>query len=230
MKILAIDTSALTASAALCEDDTPIAVYSQKSGLTHSQTMLPMIRDLLDNTKNNIDGIDLMAVSHGPGSFTGVRIGISIIKGLAFGKGKICIGVSTQEAMARNFLTLCSGALICPVMDARRGQLYTATFEAHGNTLIRLTPDRLFCAEQLAAELESFEKPVFFTGDGYEIMAHLSPACMQTTPQHLRWQNGYGVALAALDAYRKAPDPSVFTDAALKPQYLRPSQAERELK
>lgn len=125
MKILAIDTSATVASAALCENDEPIAVYSQKSGLTHSQTMLPMIRDLMRNAGVTIDDIDMMAVSAGPGSFTGVRIGISTVKGLAFGKNKICVGVSTLEAMARGIASFCTDALICPVMDARRGQLYT---------------------------------------------------------------------------------------------------------
>lgn len=229
MKILAIDTSALVASAALCEDDTPIAIYSQKSGLTHSQTMLPVIRDLLVNTGNTIDSIDMLAVSHGPGSFTGVRIGISLIKGLAFGKNKICVGVSTLEAMARNLLPFCQDSLICPVMDARRGQLYTAVFEAHGNTLIRLTQDQLEAADTLAARLESWDKPVYFTGDGYEIMEKLSLSYMAETPKQARWQSGYGVALSALEAYRKNPDPSVFTDDALRPKYLRPSQAEREL-
>ena len=147
MKILAIDTSATVASAALCEDDEPIAVYSQKSGLTHSQTMLPMIRDLMRNAGAAIDDIDMMAVSAGPGSFTGVRIGISTIKGLAFGKNKICVGVSTLEAMAWNIASFCTDALVCPVMDARRGQLYTAIFKPYNGKLIRLTPDSLISAE-----------------------------------------------------------------------------------
>ena len=229
MKILAIDTSALVASAALCENDTPIAVYSQKSGLTHSETMLPIIRDLLVNTGWKMDAIDMLAVSHGPGSFTGVRIGISLVKGLAFGKNKICVGVSTLEAMARNLLPFCQDALICPVMDARRGQLYTATFAVHGNTLLRLTPDRLEAAETLASELLEFDKPVYFTGDGYDIMKSFALSYAVDIPKTARWQSGYGVALAALEAYQQKPDPSIFTDTALKPRYLRPSGAERKM-
>ena len=100
MKILAIDTSAIVASCALCEDRVPVAVYSQKAGLNHSQTMLPMVKNLMDNTNVSIDDIDMLAVSAGPGSFTGIRIGVATIKGLAFGKDKICVGVSTLEAMA----------------------------------------------------------------------------------------------------------------------------------
>lgn len=229
MKILAIDTSATVASAALCEDDEPIAVYSQKSGLTHSQTMLPMIRDLLRNAGATIDDIDMMAVSAGPGSFTGVRIGISTVKGLAFGKNKICIGVSTLEAMAWSIAPFCTDALICPVMDARRGQLYTAVFKPHGGRLIRLTPDSLISAEELAERLDAYDKPVYFTGDGYGIIEAMSLPFMRETPKHARWQNGYGVAIAALENYRLTEDKSIFTDVLLRPEYLRPSQAEREL-
>lgn len=228
MKILAIDTSALVATAALCEDTEPIAVYSQKSGLTHSRTMLPLIKNLLENTEHIIDDIDLFAVSAGPGSFTGVRIGVSTVKGLAFGKGKPCVGVSTLEAMAHTIAPFDPGSLICPVMDARRGQLYNAIFEVHGGAPIRITPDRLIDANTLAAELEAFRKPVYFTGDGYGIMERLNPPCMKTTPPVCRLQNGYGVALAALKRYQCTEDKSVFTDLLLRPEYLRPSQAERE--
>lgn len=229
MKILAIDTSALVASAALCEDETPIAVYSQKSGLTHSETMLPIIRDLFLHTGAKLDDVDMFAVSHGPGSFTGIRIGISLIKGLAFGKNKLCIGVSTLEAMARSLSPFCGDALICPVMDARRGQLYTALFEVRGKALIRLSQDAPESAQALAQRLSLYDKPVYFTGDGYEIMEGLSLSYMEETPMHARWQNGYGVALAALEAYRRNPEPADFTDAGLRPVYLRPSQAERTL-
>ena len=157
MKILAIDTSALVATAALCEDETPIAVSSQKSGLTHSATMLPIIKNIMDNTGTSIDDIDMFAVSEGPGSFTGIRIGISTVKGLAFGKNKICVGVSTLEAMARTVASFCTDALICPVMDARRNQLYNAIFEYRGGKLLRVTPDRTVMADDLARELESGE-------------------------------------------------------------------------
>ena len=230
MKILAIDTSALVATAALCEDETPIAVSSQKSGLTHSATMLPIIKNIMDNTNTSVDDIDLFAVSEGPGSFTGIRIGIATVKGLAFGKNKPCVGVSTLEAMARTVASFCTDALICPVMDARRNQLYNAIFEYRGGKLLRITPDRTVMADALAKELESMDKPVFFIGDGYHIMEKKKLSCYRETPVACRWQNGIGVALAALAAYNEAPDKSVFTDRMLRPEYLRLPQAERELR
>ena len=230
MKILAIDTSALVATAALCEDETPIAVYSQKSGMTHSQTMLPIIKNIMDNTGTSVDDIDMFAVSQGPGSFTGIRIGVSAIKGLAFGKNKICVGVSTLEAMARAFAPFCTDAIVCPVMDARRNQLYNAVFEYRGGKLLRLTEDRTVDAGALAKELDEMDRPVYFIGDGYSIMEKRKLSYQRETPPVCRWQNAYGVALAALELYRSAEDPSVFTDRLLRPEYLRLPQAERELK
>lgn len=230
MKILAIDTSALVATAALCDDEKPIAVYSQKSGLTHSQTMLPIIKNIMDNTGTSIDDIDMIAVSEGPGSFTGIRIGVSTVKGLAFGKNKICIGVSTLEAMARTIAEFCTDAVICPVMDARRNQLYNALFEIRGGEVLRLTENRMIEAPVLAKELDAMDKPVYFVGDGYDIMARMKLSYQKETPPACRWQNGYGVAMAALARYNQADDKSIFTDRMLRPEYLRLPQAERELK
>ena len=230
MKILAIDTSALVATAALCDDEKLIAVYSQKAGMTHSQTMLPIIKNIMDNTETNIDDVDLIAVSEGPGSFTGIRIGIATVKGLAFGKNKICIGVSTLEAMARTIADFCTDAIICPVMDARRNQLYNAVFEMRGGKLLRLTEDRMIEAPVLAKELDAMDRPVYFVGDGYDIMAKMKLSYQRETPVACRWQNGYGVAMAALALYNNTEDKSVFTDRMLRPEYLRLPQAERELK
>lgn len=230
MKILGIDTSALVATVALCEDEKPLAVYSQKCGLTHSQTMLPMVKNVLDNTDTSIDDIDMIAVSEGPGSFTGIRIGISTVKGLAFGKNKICIGVSTLEAMARTIAEFCTDAIICPVMDARRNQLYNAIFQFRGGKLLRLCEDRMIEAPALAKELDAMDQPVYFIGDGYDIMSRMKLSYQKETPAACRWQNGYGVAMAALARYNEAEDKSVFTDRLLRPEYLRLPQAERELK
>ena len=230
MKILAIDTSALVATAALCDDEKLIAVYSQKAGMTHSQTMLPIIKNIMDNTETNIDDVDMIAVSEGPGSFTGIRIGIATVKGLAFGKNKICIGVSTLEAMARTIADFCTDAIICPVMDARRNQLYNAVFEMRGGKLLRLSEDRMIEAPTLAKELDTMDRPVYFVGDGYDIMAKMKLSYQRETPVACRWQNGYGVAIAALALYNNAEDKSVFTDRMLRPEYLRLPQAERELK
>ena len=230
MKILAIDTSALVATAALCDDEKLIAVYSQKAGMTHSQTMLPIIKNIMDNTETNIDDVDMIAVSEGPGSFTGIRIGIATVKGLAFGKNKICIGVSTLEAMARTIADFCTDAIICPVMDARRNQLYNAVFEMRGGKLLRLSEDRMIEAPVLAKELDAMDRPVYFVGDGYDIMAKMKLSYQRETPVACRWQNGYGVAIAALALYNNTEDKSVFTDRMLRPEYLRLPQAERELK
>lgn len=230
MKILAIDTSALVATAALCDDEKLIAVYSQKAGMTHSQTMLPIIKNIMDNTETNIDDVDMIAVSEGPGSFTGIRIGIATAKGLAFGKNKICIGVSTLEAMARTIADFCTDAIICPVMDARRNQLYNAVFEMRGGKLLRLSEDRMIEAPALAKELDAMDRPVYFIGDGYDIMAKMKLSYQRETPVACRWQNGYGVAMAALALYNNTEDKSVFTDRMLRPEYLRLPQAERELK
>ena len=230
MKILGIDTSALVATVALCEDEKPLAVYSQKCGLTHSQTMLPMIKNVLDNTDTSIDDIDMIAVSEGPGSFTGIRIGISTVKGLAFGKNKICIGVSTLEAMARTIAEFCQDAIICPVMDARRNQLYNAIFQFHSGKLVRLCEDRMIEAPTLAKELDAMDQPVCFIGDGYDIMTKMKLSYQRETPAACRWQNGYGVAMTALATYNASQDKSVFSDRLLRPEYLRLPQAERELK
>jgi len=182
----------------------------------------------MDNTGTSIDDIDMLAVSQGPGSFTGIRIGVSAVKGLAFGKNKICVGVSTLEAMARSFASFCTDAIICPVMDARRNQLYNAVFEYRGGELLRLTEDRTIMADALAKELDAMDRPVYFIGDGYDIMEKRKLSYQRETPPACRWQNGCGVALAALALYRGTEDKSVFTDRLLRPEYLRLPQAERE--
>ncbi len=227
MKILAIDTSALVASVALMEDETPIAVYSQMAGKSHSETMLPMIEGMLGSVKLPLDEIDLFAVSEGPGSFTGIRIGVSLIKGLAFAKKKPCVGVSTLAAMAKTVGSFAADAIICPVMDARRNQLYNAIFEVHGEKLLRLTPDRLMDADDLMRELSALQKPVIFLGDGYPLVLKKAPPFQRMTPPAYRGQNAVGVALAAKELYENAADPSVFSDTLLRPDYLRATEAER---
>ena len=196
-----------------------------------------MVENVLKNAQTDIADIDLFAVSAGPGSFTGVRIGVSVIKGLAFGKNKPCVPISTLEALAENLRPLCavSGAFYaCPVMDARRKQLYCALFRYDRNAdgavvRTRVREDDMLSSADLEALLAGLDAPVFFVGDGCRVTEreiHLPRA--KEAPEVLRWQNGYSVALTALEAYEKAEDKSVFTDLTLKPTYLRPSQAERE--
>jgi len=207
--------------------------YFQNSGLTHSRTLLAMADSLLKNLDIPITDIGLVAVSHGPGSFTGVRIGASAVKGLAWGLDIPVCGVSTLEAMAlqtqesAEYSALVGApAYICPIMDARRGQVYNALFEWQGGTLTRLCDDRAIALEGLASELRSYDAPWLLIGDGammsYDYLVAVGISC-KVPPDLLRLQTAYGVALAALKS-------KPISAISLEPSYLRPSQAEREYK
>ncbi len=222
MLILAFESSAKAASVALVRDGSLVSQYSQCSALTHSRTLLPMAEDMLKNAELTIGDVDLFAVAHGPGSFTGVRIGVSTVKGLAWAGGKPCVGVSTLEAMAWHGLA--AGPYVCPVMDARRQQVYNALFEIRDGKPVRLTEDRPIALSELAPQLAALPSPVFLVGDGAGLTAkYLADAGIpfRFAPENLLWQSAWGVAMAAQD---KTPG----TADALLPVYLRLSQAERE--
>ncbi len=224
MLILGLETSAKACSAALCRDGTLVAQSFSRTGLTHSRTMLPMIEDMLRNTDTAKEDIDAVAVAQGPGSFTGIRIGISTAKGLCWGLDRPAVGVSTLEAMAQSARFVPDDTLICPAMDARRSQLYNALFAVKDGTVTRLTEDRALSADALAEELAAMGKSVWVLGDGCEICdkalaAHNIPHTV--APEELRWQTAFGVCLAALG---KTP----VGAEDLLPVYLRLSQAERE--
>lgn len=223
MLILALESSAKAASAALMEDESLIAQYSQCCGLTHSRTLLPMVEDMLKNTEKKIADVDLIAVAHGPGSFTGIRIGVSTVKGLAWASDKKCVGVSTLEAMAWHGVS--AGGLICPVMDARRSQVYNALFETDGDGRpVRLTEDRAVSLAELAGELKDYECAPLLVGDGakltYDYLRGEGIAC-RMAPANLLYQSAWGVGMAALGKEAGGADD-------LLPVYLRLSQAERE--
>ena len=222
MLILAFESSAKAASVALLDGERLISQYSQCSGLTHSRTLLPMAEDMLKNAEKSVNDVDLIAVAHGPGSFTGIRIGVSTVKGLAWAAGKPCTGVSTLEAMAWHGLA--AGGYICPVMDARRNQVYNAIFEIKDNRPQRLSPDRPIALSELAEEVKKLDGPVFLVGDGAELCKKYfdenSISC-RIAPENLRWQSAWGVAMAAKDIEPGTAD-------SLLPVYLRLSQAERE--
>ena len=222
MLILAFESTAKAASAALVRDGKLVSQYSQCSGLTHSRTLLPMAEDLLKNAELKLQDVDLFAVAHGPGSFTGVRIGVSMVKGLAWAADKPCVGVSTLEAMAWHGLA--AGGLICPVMDARRSQVYNALFRMEDGRPVRLTEDRPIALTELAEELRAYKERVFLVGDGAELsfrtLSELGLPCV-LAPENLRMQSAWGVAMAALDKEPGSAD-------SLLPVYLRLSQAERE--
>ena len=167
MLILAFESSAKAASAALVRDGELIAQSTQCSGLTHSRTLLPMAEDMLKNTDIRLSDVDMLACAHGPGSFTGIRIGIATVKGLAWALDKPCIGVSTLEAMAWNGIS--AGGIICAVMDARRSQVYNALFEIRDGMPVRLTEDRAISLEELKGDVEALNSDVFLVGDGASI-------------------------------------------------------------
>ena len=222
MLILAFESSAKPASAALVRDGRLLAQTTQISALTHSRTLLPMAEDLLKHCSRTLGDGDMLAVAHGPGSFTGIRIGVSTVKGLAWGADKPCVGVSTLEAMAWHGLA--AGGLICPVMDARRSQVYNALFRIADGRPVRLCADRAISLEDLAAELAGYEENVFLIGDGAALTKAYFDGCAipcTLAPDDLVWQDAWGVAMAAAD--KKA-----VSGAELLPVYLRLSQAERE--
>ena len=223
MKILALDSTAVTASVALCEDEALLAEYTIRNGNTHSETLLPMVESILHFFGITPQQIDLFAASAGPGSFTGVRIGAATVKGLSFDSGKPCIGVSTLEALAQNLSAM--DGLICPVMNARRKQVYTALFRCKNGVMERLMPDSAIAIAELDEILSAYEEPVLLCGDGYEITAQLLTHPICNIPERLRHQSAYSVAQIALSLYRSGVRTS---DAEMAPTYLRLSQAERE--
>jgi tRNA threonylcarbamoyladenosine biosynthesis protein TsaB len=227
LNLLAIESSASAASVALAKDGALVAQYFQNNGQTHSRTVLPMIESMLENCEWTLNDVDAVAVAAGPGSFTGLRIGISIAKGLAWQGDKLCCGVSTLEAMA-HLLSHMEGAVICPVMDARRGQVYNALFEAKGGGLLRLCEDRAIGLSQLLCELKSIKKKKILVGDGAHLCytdAEKQEETLYLPPAHLRIQSAWGVACAGMAL---AEAGRLVAPSALQPSYLRLSQAERE--
>lgn len=222
MLILAFESSAKAASVALCREGEFIAQYTQCTSLTHSRTLLPMAEDMLKNTGISLSGVDAFACAHGPGSFTGIRIGVSTVKGLAWALNKPCIGVSTLEAMAWNGVS--AGGYICPVMDARRSQVYNAIFEIQNGVPVRITDDRPISLQELLLEVQALSHPVFLTGDGSEITAKAfsdAGVAFRTAPSNLSMQSAWGVCMAVCSKQPCSAD-------ELTPVYLRLSQAERE--
>lgn len=226
MKILALESSAVACSVCLTEDEFLIAQSYENSGLTHSVTLLPMAEELLKNCGIKLEEVDVIAVAAGPGSFTGLRIGVSAAKGLAWALDKPCAKVSTLEAMAWN-LAFFPGELCC-VMDARRNQVYNARFSSAGEVPARLTPDRAIGLEELAAELKNGAGPQILVGDGAQLCYnHFMKMGLpvRLTPPNLRHQTAWGVARAALEQARAG---TLVTAQELVPEYHRLSQAERE--
>ena len=226
MLLLAFETSAKSCSAALHDGKGLLAESYQNSGLTHSQTLMVMAEDLLKVCGKSAADVTALAVAAGPGSFTGIRIGVSAAKGFAWGAELPVYGVSTLEAMALG-LGVMDGHICC-CMDARRKQVYNAIFLAENGHLTRVCEDRAISLEELQEELLSIDGPVYLVGDGAELTMRTLGAevpGLVLPPEHRRHQRASGVALAAIGAMERGESAD---GAALQPNYLRLSQAERE--
>ena len=227
MKILSIDSSAKTASVAVTDGENLLSECFVNAGLTHSRTLMPMIDNALTQADLKIDDIDAFCVNAGPGSFTGIRIGVAAVKGLALASNKLCAGVSTLESIAYNFID--EKAVICAAMDARCNQVYSALFSVENGVITRLCADNAVPVSELAEEIKKIaDKTVILAGDGAEIcynaMKDISDN-IKLSATFRRYQRAYGAALAA------NANSSLFEDSALlAPVYLRLPQAERELK
>jgi tRNA threonylcarbamoyladenosine biosynthesis protein TsaB len=224
MNILAIESSAKAASVALCREEFLVAESYQNSGLTHSRTLMPLCEGLLSSCGVSLSDVDLIAVANGPGSFTGLRIGLATVKGLAWPGEIPCLGVSTLEAMAWN---LCGvEGVVCCAMDARRQQVYNALFHMTDQGPKRLTEDRAIALEELFSDPQV--EQALCVGDGAELCLRYGQehgVGLRLAPPNLRYQHAYGVARAALEHYRAGVR---GTGADLAANYLRLSQAERE--
>ena len=226
MLILAFETSAKAASVALTEGGKLLGEAYQNTGLTHSQTLMVMAEDVLKQSGKLAADVEAVAVAEGPGSFTGVRIGVAAAKGFAWGKEIPCYGISTLEAMAESLGAF--DGYVCPCMDARRSQVYNALFLAEGGKLTRVSEDRAIALADLKEELKNLPKFVFLVGDGanlcYNTLKEDVPNLV-LPPEHRIHQRAVGVAILA---QRMADAGLALSGGELNPNYLRLSQAERE--
>lgn len=225
MTMLGIETSAVAASAAICSDGKLISEFYLNNKLTHSTTLMPMVEAVLKTAGLKLDCIDVLAVSTGPGSFTGLRIGISTIKGLAAKNNISCIGISSLEGLA--YSASYFNGIICPVMDARRQQVYNAIFKCQQGEIERLCPDRAISISELCEDLEKYKDfKIILVGDGADLCYNIMDKCpgLEIADDKYKFQRATGILSAALKADKSAYVPA----AELIPVYLRLSQAERE--
>ena len=225
MRILAFESSAKAAGTALVHDGLLLGESFLNSGQTHSRTLLSLAEHLLENCGLSPADIDACAVAAGPGSFTGIRIGMAAAKGFSWGCQIPLVGVSTLEGMTRG-AAMCDG-VYCACMDARRGQIYNALFRVQGGDMERLCADRAIAVQELEAELSQFCGPVFLLGDGAQLTFDLLDGhrdMLRLLPEHLRQQRASGTALSAWEILKAG---GLSDASALAPNYLRMSQAER---
>ena len=227
MKFLAFESSAKTASVALSDEGRLLGLTTVDAGRTHSEILLPMAEDLLKEARLSFKEIDGYAVTVGPGSFTGIRIGVATVKGLAFGKEKPCFGISSLEGLAYNLKGL--RGIFVPVLDCRRNECYTALFSSDGERIERLTEDMQMRIVDLAPLLAPYrEMPIYLVGDAYEkAKALLSPLGVETenTPDAMRLPSAASLLIIAEERMARG---EYLNDSALTALYLKPAQAERE--
>jgi tRNA threonylcarbamoyladenosine biosynthesis protein TsaB len=226
LKILSVESSAVSVSAAICEDNIILGEFFNNTHQTHSQTLMPMVQALLYNCRISINEIDVFAVSAGPGSFTGVRIGVSAVKGMAIVHSNPCVAVSTLETIAHNLYG--QNCIACAVMDARCNQVYNALFDVNESGISRKTEDRALSINDLKKELEIYKKNIILVGDGaklcYNNMQEMHNIFL--APEHLMYQRASAVGLLGAEYFKSG---MAVQASELLPFYLRLPQAEREL-
>lgn len=227
MKILAIDSSGLVASAAIIEDENMVAEYTINFKKTHSQTLLPMIDEIVKMTETDLQTIDAIAIAGGPGSFTGLRIGSATAKGLGLALNKPLIHVPTVDGLAYNLFG--TDKLICPIMDAKRNQVYTGLYQFEKNEFAILEAQMAVSIEEIIAKINTIGKPVVFVGDGITVYEKQIQDLIQVeylfAPAHLNKQRAAAVGTLAKKYFMEG---KTETATEHKPDYLRLSQAERE--
>lgn len=234
MKIIAIDSSGLTASVAVLEEEQILAEYSVNYKKTHSQTLVPMLDELKQMIELDLNTIDAIAIAKGPGSFTGLRIGSATAKGLGLALDKPIIPVGTLYGLAMNAWNY--SGLICPIMDARRDQVYTGIFKFERGRLVTLLDQCPMDIAEVCSELCNMEKnegdektPILFLGDGVPVYRNRIDELMTVpykyAPAHMNRQRASALGVLAFEYYKQG---LVESPATHKPEYLRKSQAERE--
>lgn len=227
MKILAVDSSGLVASVAIVEDNTLVAEYTINYKKTHSQTLLPMLDEIVKMTETDLQSVDAIAVAKGPGSFTGLRIGAATVKGLALTLDKPVIGIPTVEGLAMNLYG--ADALICPLMDARRNQVYTGIYQFCDGELTVLEDQMAVGIDQIIQMLNERNQSVIFLGDGVSVYREIIEEKMMVpfsfAPAHQNNQRAGAVGVRAMSYYKQGKTESADD---FVPEYLRLSQAERE--
>ena len=229
MKILALDSSGLVASVAVMEDDTLVAEYTMHYKKTHSQTLLPMLNEIKNNIHLDLNSIDAIAVAAGPGSFTGLRIGSATAKGLGLALDKPLIAVPTVDALAYNLYDTGEDTVVCPIMDARRNQVYTGIYKFQNHELVIVKEQDALSIHELLEVLNGIGKKVIFLGDGVPVFKEtIRENCKveySFAPAHLNRQRAGAVGALAGIYFKQG---KIQTAVEHQPDYLRVSQAERE--